>query len=408
MIKTILVLAANPKNTSHLRLDEEVREIANGLQRAKRRDEFILKPVLAARPLDVRRAMLDFKPNIVHFCGHGMGNKGITFEDNTGYAKLVGTEAITGLFELFANDVKCVVLNACYSETQAEAIIQHIDCVVGMSTEIEDTYAIEFAVAFYDALGAGESIEFAYKFGCNAIRWLGVADDKIPILKLKTKIPINSPEQLAPPPAFVVESHPNNRNNLPDREYDVFISHASEDKESFVRPLATTLARLGLYVWYDEFELKVGDSLRRKIDEGLSRSRFGIVILSKSFFSKEWPLKELDALVSREHEGAKVILPIWHGVSKADITAFSLILADKFAIFTSEGLDKVVQEILREVKPQRIPQSFEIPGYIKQMFYNRNIPKEHIISEVQSLGFSREAATGWVSRWLNTIAHGND
>lgn len=109
--KNILVLAANPKDTSRLRLDEEVREIDNGLQRARKRDEFVLKQVWAARPMDVRRAMLDLKPQLVHFCGHGTGETGIAFEDEVGNTKLVNAEALAGLFELFSDKVECVILN---------------------------------------------------------------------------------------------------------------------------------------------------------------------------------------------------------------------------------------------------------------------------------------------------------
>jgi len=185
MARKVLVLAANPKDTSRLRLDQEIREIDNGLQRAQKRDEFILKSVLAARPMDVRRAMLDFKPNIVHFCGHGTGDEGIAFEDETGHAKLVNAETLAGFFELFASQVECVVLNACYAEVQAEAIAQHINYVVGMRREIGDTTAIEFAVAFYDALGAGESIEFAYRLACNAIQWTSMPEHLTPVLKVK-------------------------------------------------------------------------------------------------------------------------------------------------------------------------------------------------------------------------------
>lgn len=183
MTKTILILAANPKNTSRLRLDQEVREIDNGLQRAQRRDEFILKQVWAVRRSDFRRAMLDSKPNIVHFCGHGLGEEGIAFEDENGQAKLVSTEALSGFFELFADTVECVVLNACYSEVQAEAIAKHIPHVIGMNKAIGDSAAIEFAVAFYDALGAGKTIEFAYKLACNAIQLSGLPENLTPVLK---------------------------------------------------------------------------------------------------------------------------------------------------------------------------------------------------------------------------------
>jgi uncharacterized protein YjbI with pentapeptide repeats len=186
MSKTILILAANPRDTSRLRLDREVREIDSGLQRASRRDEFILRQVWAARPTDVRRVMLDVKPDIVHFCGHGAGKEGIAFEDESGNTKLVNTKALAGFFALFSDKVDCVLLNACYSEVQAKAIARHIKYVIGMKRGIGDTAAVEFAVAFYDALGAGESIEFAFSLACNAIQWADIPQSLIPSLKTKS------------------------------------------------------------------------------------------------------------------------------------------------------------------------------------------------------------------------------
>nr|WP_322666293.1 CHAT domain-containing protein [Dendronalium sp. ChiSLP03b]MDZ8209037.1 CHAT domain-containing protein [Dendronalium sp. ChiSLP03b] len=199
MVQTILILAANPQSIKPLRLDEEVREIDAGLQRAKQRDRFVLEQKWAVRPRDIQRAMLDINPQIVHFSGHGTGDEGLVFEDETGQAKLVDGEALAGLFDLFADRVECVVLNGCYSKVQAEAIAQHINYVIGMKKAIGDRSAIEFAVGFYDALGAGKSVEFAYKFGCAAIRLAGVPEQLTPILKKKPNISetvakINLPE----------------------------------------------------------------------------------------------------------------------------------------------------------------------------------------------------------------------
>lgn len=111
--KTILLLAANPKGTTPLRLDEEVREIDAGLQRARNREQFVLEQKWAVRSRDIQRAMLDLNPSIVHFSGHGTGDDGLVFEDETGIAKLVDGESLAGLFELFADRVECVVLNGC-------------------------------------------------------------------------------------------------------------------------------------------------------------------------------------------------------------------------------------------------------------------------------------------------------
>jgi TIR domain len=133
-------------------------------------------------------------------------------------------------------------------------------------------------------------------------------------------------------------------------EYDVFISHASEDKADIARPLAAHLQKLGLRVWLDEFELTLGDSLRRKIDHGLSKSRYGLVILSPAFFSKEWPNKELDGLVAREDGREKVVLPVWHNVSAADIVKFSPMLAGKVAVSTSRGLTHVADRVYEAVQ----------------------------------------------------------
>ena len=125
------------------------------------------------------------------------------------------------------------------------------------------------------------------------------------------------------------------RNILTQEKYDFFISHASEDKEDFVRGLVEALQARGAKVWYDEFTLKVGDSLRREIERGLGNSRFGVVVLSKHFFGKEWAQKELDGLASLEVSGETRILPIWHEISKDEVTRRSPMLSDKLALNTS-------------------------------------------------------------------------
>lgn len=129
------------------------------------------------------------------------------------------------------------------------------------------------------------------------------------------------------------------------RSYDVFICHASEDKDDFVRPLAQALSNRGSRVWYDEFTLKVGDSLRREIDRGLRDSRFGVVVLSPDFFAKEWPQRELDGLVAKEVGGKKAILPVWHKVTADDVRRYSLTLVDRVAASSSDGLDVVVKKL---------------------------------------------------------------
>ncbi|CAG0936433.1 hypothetical protein TFLX_05306 [Thermoflexales bacterium] len=184
-VKTILVLAANPKNTARLRLDQEVREIEEGLRRSAHRDQFNIQSKWAVTLRDLRRTLLDIPaPKIVHFCGHGE-TRGIMVEDEAGQAKFVSPEALSGLFELFKNEIELVLLNACYSGTQLDAIRQHIDYVIGMKQEIDDKSALEFAIGFYDGLGAGKSVEDAFKLGCNAIQLDNLPEHLTPILKRK-------------------------------------------------------------------------------------------------------------------------------------------------------------------------------------------------------------------------------
>ena len=129
--------------------------------------------------------------------------------------------------------------------------------------------------------------------------------------------------------------------------YDFFISHASEDKDSFVRGLAEALQAKGARVWYDEFTLQVGDSLRRQIDKGLKNSRFGVVVLSKHFFMKEWAQRELDGLSSLETSGDTRILPIWHEISKDEIVHHSPMLSDKVALNSSlNSTEEIADKLL--------------------------------------------------------------
>lgn len=135
-------------------------------------------------------------------------------------------------------------------------------------------------------------------------------------------------------------------------DWDVFICHASEDKDAFVRPFAQALREARLRVWYDEFTLSLGDSLLRSIDRGLARSRYGIVVLSPSFFVKDWPQRELDGLVSREVNGRKVIIPLWHDIDAAGVVNYSPTLAGRLAASTSQPMDQLIAAVLSVVRPQ--------------------------------------------------------
>ncbi|WP_290796511.1 toll/interleukin-1 receptor domain-containing protein [Flavihumibacter sp. UBA7668] len=137
-----------------------------------------------------------------------------------------------------------------------------------------------------------------------------------------------------------------------EKYWDVFISHASEDKDTIVRQLADTLEKLQVKVWYDEFSLKVGDSLSRTIDDGLIKSKFGIVIISKKFLEKRWTDYEYRSLLSKEENETKVILPLWHGITQEEVKSFSLYLSDKFALDTSKmSINKLALSLIETIRP---------------------------------------------------------
>lgn len=165
-------------------------------------------------------------------------------------------------------------------------------------------------------------------------------------------IPLHTTSEtpLSSVPSLVQRGHiePSSISEFDDyvREYDVFISHASEDKDEVVRPLANALRTVGLKVWYDEFELRIGDSLRRKIDKGLATSRFGVVVLSKHFLKKGWTNYELDGFVTRSNTGEQILLPVWHNISKREVIEYSPSLADKVARSTTTY---TVEEIANEI-----------------------------------------------------------
>ena len=160
--------------------------------------------------------------------------------------------------------------------------------------------------------------------------------------------------------------------------WDLFICHASEDKQGVARPLAEALVSKRLKVWYDEFTLTLGDSLGRKINEGLAKSRFGVVILSPSFFRKEWPQRELDGLTAKEDSYGKTILPIWHNVDRDYVLRYSPVLAGRYAVSTELGLNKVVDEILKAVKKSS-GRSIDIESFATRRRFSNIVTRRRFI-----------------------------
>jgi TIR domain/CHAT domain len=317
--QTILFLGANPQDTSRLRLDQELRDISEGLQRSQQRDRFNLEQKWAVRPRDIQRAMLDFQPQIVHFSGHGDGEAGLVFEDEVGNSKLVDGAALAGLFELFADNLDCVVLNGCYSEVQAQAIGQHIPYVIGMNQAIGDKAAIIFAVGFYDALGAGRDVEFAYKLGCNAIRMEGIAEHLTPVL-LKKPITeaVSSPVNPIDPVVIPMTTKTDPIKPVP---IDVFISysHKDDDLRAELDTHLSGLKRQGkIAAWHDR-AIEAGTEWEAQIKAKLESAPVILLLISPPFMASNYCHDiEMERAIERHNEGTARVIPIilrpcdWH------------------------------------------------------------------------------------------------
>jgi hypothetical protein len=186
-MKKILILTANPINTKPLRLSEEVREIKASYERSQKREEFKIMVEEAVRPQEFRRTLLDYKPDVVHFSGHGGGEHGLALMGDNGEALLIKGEALGRFFKALQDIffMEAVVLNACYSEVQAQAIAPYVDYVVGMNQKIGDQAAQKFAIGFYDTLFNGESVESAFNLGCSAMEMENIPEHLTPIILQK-------------------------------------------------------------------------------------------------------------------------------------------------------------------------------------------------------------------------------
>ena len=179
---SILFLSADPTDATRLRLGEEAREIEEKIQMSRWRDNFEFHVKLSVRPPDLSQALLDLGPQIVHFSGHGNAEGAICVENKTGHSMPVSAEALAALFENFTDQLNCVILNACYSAKQAEAIARYIPYVIGMNKEVGDAAAVAFSIGFYQALGAGRPIDRAFKLGVAQIRIQGIPDHLVPVM----------------------------------------------------------------------------------------------------------------------------------------------------------------------------------------------------------------------------------
>jgi class 3 adenylate cyclase len=183
---SVVIATAEPVDESRLRLAQEVRDIKEAVGLSAARDRISIYDLHAVRAKDLIQGLLDYSPNIIHFSGHGTGPQGICLENNAGNTQLVSAAALVSLFKQFSRSLKCVILNACYSEVQADALIKVVDYVIGMTYAVSDTAAISYATGFYQALGASKTIIESHELGCARVLMEipTCSPDELPILRI--------------------------------------------------------------------------------------------------------------------------------------------------------------------------------------------------------------------------------
>jgi hypothetical protein len=208
----ILFLASNPTDISRIRVDKELREVEERISMGSQRDRFDLIPQTAVRPCDLRRALLKHKPHILHFSGHGSTSAGIVLEDDDGKTRVVAAADLAELLGILKDNLRVVVLNACYSAIQASGITETIDCAIGMNDKIGDRSAITFSTGFYESLAFGRSVEEAFRLGVSDLKTNGTASANIPTLLTRQGV------NLANAYLVVEEKKASTRKKSPDQQ----------------------------------------------------------------------------------------------------------------------------------------------------------------------------------------------
>ena len=307
-MRKVLILAVNPKDTTDLRLDEEIRQIKEALKLSEGRAHFevIIEP--AVRTGDLHRHLLQHKPQIVHFSGHGVGARGLAFEDKNGVSKLISTATLTRLFRL-CGGVECVLLNACHSIAQADAILEHVDHVIGMTDAIGDQASIKFAEGFYDGLGYGRTYADAFEFGLVGIGAEGIPEEETPVLRKRGKGRQGQGDRQEGGHSPSINHTPASTKIAQQRVFISYKRSLSPDEEIALQ-LYQTLGQ-DSSVFIDQ-QLLVGARWAEQIEAEIRKADVLVVLLSAQSVMSEMVLQEIELAhkVAEDNGGKPRILPV--------------------------------------------------------------------------------------------------
>ncbi|GAC1354952.1 MAG: hypothetical protein NVS4B11_16950 [Ktedonobacteraceae bacterium] len=323
----VLFLAANPLGTSRLALDEEMRLITEKVYATEHREQLDLVSAWAVRPDDLLQSLNRYRPQIVHFGGHGMATGELQLVGSDGSPRPVSPKALTAVFKALKDNIRLVILNACYSKIQAEAIRQEIECVVGMNAAIGDEAARIFAASFYRAIGFGRSVQEAFEQGQTALLLEGIAEEQTPELLVRVgsdpaSIVLVRPELSDPttvsrktyntllPPNIVAQS---SHVSTQEQGLNLFFSYAHEDKalrDELAKHL-TILKRQGLIRdWYDQ-EIYAGEDRQEEVWAHLDAAHIIVLLISPDYIASDDLYRgQLARALVRHRTGKARVVPI--------------------------------------------------------------------------------------------------
>jgi TIR domain/CHAT domain len=328
-----LFLAANPAVTERLALDEEIRLIEEMMRKAKYRNTLVFQSAWAVRPDDLLQLLNEHQPHIVHFSGHGIGD-GLQLAAGNGEAKLVTTQALKRLFTTLKDNIRLILLNACYSQAQAEALVEVIDCVIGMNESIGDEAAAIFASSFYRALGFGRSVQNAFDQGLVALSVTNISEEDIPKLLVKDGVDPNQivlvggrkpqvaspaevvsiPDRPAPTATLIPDQFGANRELEGKKSaVEVFISYSHKDKllrDQLAIQLSNLRRQQVIRDWFDG-DIIPGTEWRKQIQQHLESAQIILLLISADFMASEFCYSiEMTRAIQRHKDGNARVLPI--------------------------------------------------------------------------------------------------
>lgn len=363
-----LFFAANPDYTGPLKLDEEIRAITEKIRAAEYRDSLELRSAWAVRPDDLLQLLNEYKPQIVHFSGHGTAN-GIVLKDRNGQPQVVSTQALKALFTTLKGNIQLVLLSSCYSRLQAQAIVEAIDCVIGMNTVVEDETTTIFAASFYRALGFGDSIQGAFDQGKVALLLEGDPGENIPELLIKPGVDATKKFLIAKP-ASDREIHPsaiNSTNNAATAPpafpvaptqvgaKEVFLCYAPEDRDLMhkLRSQLHILQLQGHINIHDNQDIVAGLDRQAEIDKRIQQAAIILLLVSPSFITSSDCYAQMKQALKRR--GQAKVIPILLKAIDLEGTPLEKIQGfprnrKPIANLSSAEQDMILAEITREIR----------------------------------------------------------